>query len=351
MLVRLREEEVEQAVEGDHFVRLRKELLRLQRGDGQDLSIVRKHLAGVTPSGVVLLVHGFAQNRYTWHLSTRSFANHLAAKGFDVYNLELHGHGRSRDYGSRPASAFDQYVEGAVDAVGATLALAGAERLFLVGHSLGGAVCYAAASRCSAQVAGVVTIAGLYRFGSNPATRNLARALGALSRFEAPLRSFSVGVKSRYLGRLLSDWWRQVDELGKVLPLSGWAPGSTEPHVLQERLVRGFDWTGINILLTMMRWVSDGRIRSEDGEDFGAAFARLNLPLLVVAGDRDRLLPPADARPAFDESLSEDKQWVLFSPVRHAVHWGHLDLILGRHAPVHVWPLISGWLDARRTRC
>ena len=59
------------------------------------LAMVRKRLAenagGTTAT--VLLVHGFGQNRYAWHLPSRSLANHLALSGFDVFNLDLRGHG------------------------------------------------------------------------------------------------------------------------------------------------------------------------------------------------------------------------------------------------------------------
>ena len=62
-------EEVEQQTYDGHTVRLRKERLLV---DGR-LALVRKHLVGVQGPRVVL-VHGFAQNRYTWHSSRRSFA-------------------------------------------------------------------------------------------------------------------------------------------------------------------------------------------------------------------------------------------------------------------------------------
>jgi hypothetical protein len=47
------------------------------------LAMVRKRLAandGGTHAPI-LLVHGFGQNRYAWHLPARSFANHLARAG------------------------------------------------------------------------------------------------------------------------------------------------------------------------------------------------------------------------------------------------------------------------------
>jgi len=338
---------VEQAIDRDHFGQFNKEILRAEAPSGRTLAMVRKHRDDVERRGAVLLVHGFAQNRYTWHLSSRSFVNYLADQGLDVFNLELTGHGRSRDYGTAPARSFHEYVVDAASVVEAVATYSGQEKVFVVGHSLGGAVCYALASRVADRIAGIVTIAGLFKFGSNPMTRRLAEFLEQIGRFDPLVRKLGAGVRTTFLGRVIADWWQQAEHLSSSFPMAGWVPGSTEPHVVQERLVRGFDWTGLNILLTMMRWASEGSFTGELGENYEEAFAALDLPLLVVAADKDRLLPPEDARPAYDLSASRDKTYKMFSPVREEVHWGHLDIVLGSKAPEYVWPYISDWLKAR----
>jgi polyhydroxyalkanoate synthase subunit PhaC len=336
---------VEQAIDRGRFGTFGKEILRACTVPGRTLGLVRKYRDDVPHRGVVLLVHGFAQNRYSWHLSSRSFVNYLADAGLDVFNLELTGHGRSREYGSAPARSFAEYVDDAASVVRSVQDYAGGEeRVFLVGHSLGGAVCYAAAPRVADQLAGIATIAGMFRFGSNPVTRRLSGLINATTRLEPIVRRLGGGFRTRFVGKALAEWWEQAEDLSWSFPMAGWVPGSTEPHIVQERLVRGFDWTGVNILLTMMRWAADGQFVGERGEDFEQAFAALDLPLLVMAGDRDRLLPPSDARPAYDLSNSSDKTYKLFSPVREEVHWGHLDIVMGKKAPTYVWPYVREWL-------
>ncbi len=339
---------VEQAIDQGRFGQFHKELLSAATPSGRTLALVRKQRDDVDRRGVVLLVHGFAQNRYSWHLSSRSFVNYLADHGFDVFNLELTGHGRSREYGSGPARSFMEYVDDAASVVRAVHEYAGGDQgVFLVGHSLGGAVGYATAPRVAEQLAGLVTIAGMFRWGSNPMTRKLAKTLEGFDRLRPALRRLKAGFGTRFVGRAIADWWEQAEDLSWSFPMAGWVPGSTEPHVVQERLVRGFDWTGLNILLTMLRWAADGHFVGEAGEDFEEAFCALDLPLLVIAGDKDRLLPPEDARPAYDLSRSTDKTYKLFSPVREEVHWGHLDIVLGTFAPKYVWPYIGDWLLER----
>ena len=338
---------VEQAIDGGRFGRFDKEILRASTPSGRALAVVRKSRGDLPRRGAVLLVHGFAQNRYSWHLSTRSFVNYLADRGFDVFNLELTGHGRSREYGTATALSFDEYVEDASAVLDALCVWGSAKSMFVVGHSLGGAVCYAAATHRPERVAGLVSLAGLYSFGANPVTRGIARFLEGMRPLEPALRRLGASVASRFLSRAIVDRLDETDRLFRLFPMAGWVPGSTEPHVLQERLIKGFDWTGLNILLTMLRWAADGSFEGEGGTNYAEAFSQLDLPLLVIAGDRDRLVPPADARPAYDLSRSHDKTYKLFSPVNEKVHWGHLDIVLGENAPEYVWPYIGKWLLAR----
>src|SRR5512140_3391315 len=131
------------------------------------LAMVRKRLAanqGGTRAPV-LLVHGFGQNRYAWHLPSRSLVNYLAREGFDVFNLDLRGHGRSRHLGARRSRGVEDYVhEDMPSAVDEVRALSGGRPVWLVGHSLGGLVSYAAAPALAGAVAGIASIGSPYHF-------------------------------------------------------------------------------------------------------------------------------------------------------------------------------------------
>src|SRR5262245_7749178 len=78
---------------------------------GPPLAVERTVLPTGATRAPVILVHGFAQNRYTWRVSQRSFSGRLASEGYEVLNLELRGHGNSRAYGAGNARAFDEYVD------------------------------------------------------------------------------------------------------------------------------------------------------------------------------------------------------------------------------------------------
>ncbi len=319
------DEVVEQLAVPGANVRLRKSRLRL---DGR-LSIVRKTLPCVSGPPVVL-VHGFAQNRYTWHGSHRSMSAWLAGQGFDVYVLELSGHGNSRSTGS--PESFSAYVD---DAAAVASALPGPA--FWVGHSLGGAVSYSLATRVA--VRGVVGVGAVYRFGQTNTFINwLARASHA-----AKARGLfgMINVRTRAAGQLLGRLYGITDLAGYAFPVSGWAPGSVEPEMLAERLERGFDWTSVHVWLDMARWAA------EDDHEYAEAWARTDVPLFVITGDLDHLMPPADARAAYDESGSSDRTLLDLEPWNTGSHWGHLDLISGIAAPEHLWTPVSNWIKAR----
>jgi polyhydroxyalkanoate synthase subunit PhaC len=280
----------------------------------------------------VILVHGLAQNRYTWRVSGRSMSGFLAEAGYEVLNLELRGHGNSRLYGGGQARGFDDYVEDFERVVRAC-----DRPPFAIGHSLGGAVIVAGA--CRTPLAGLIPIAGVFTF----ATRNrFMRGVARLSlKMENVLTLGSVRISTGWAGELIARLYSLTDISGFGLPLAGWAPGSMEEEILGERLERGFDWTSVEVWIQMSRWAR--------GEPFAyaPAFSQTDVPLLVIAGDNDPLLPPADAKNCFQGSGSSDREMVVFEPFEYQVHWGHVDLILGRHAPKWVWPKVVGWMDAR----
>ncbi|MBX2803011.1 MAG: lysophospholipase [Myxococcales bacterium] len=280
----------------------------------------------------VVLVHGLAQNRFTWRVSQRSLCAYLAGQGFEVLNVELRGHGLSREWGAPSATGFADYVEDVVRVVGTC-------RMppFLMGHSLGGAVAIGVSA--SAQVRGLVHLAGVFGFaGDNRTLRALARLTVATQTWlgQAPMR-----VRTQLAGRLIGRLYRLTDVAGYGAPLAGWAPDSMERELLRERLERGFDWTSTEVWVEMSQWAT--------GQPFpyAEAFGRSEVPLLVVAGDADPLVSHDDARRTFDASGSADKELLLLDAFEHRVHWGHIDLILGRHAPEIVWPQLLAWLERR----
>jgi len=305
------------------------------------LSIVRKRCtrAPVESRAAVLLVHGFGQNRYAWHLPSRSLANHLARAGFDVYNLDLRGHGRSRALGGRRSrGVFDYVDEDLPVAVEEVRRHAGGRPIFLVGHSLGGLISYAAAPALGEPVAGIVTIGAPYHFTrGSPSLTAISYVLGAVARARGVPRSAPIHMAPWAM--LIKATRRLAESRLYPIPLRGWSPGGLEPHVLEEHLRLAFDRAGVGDILDMFEWAADKRFFGA-ASDYGERFEKLDVPLLVVAGSGDDLAPPKSVRPGFSRSRSTDKRY-------EVVPLGHIDLLVGRDAPLITWPLVSRWIAER----
>ena len=322
------EAEVWQRVDGGVAQPFRKEVLRLA-GDPPRFVVRKRALGGDVPPRrhPVLLVHGFGQNRRAWHLSGRSFANHLAAQGFDVFNTELRGHGRSRRAGTLAAhdlaTSVDVDLPAALDVAAAR---SGRDRAFVVGHSLGGLLAYALAAGYGSRVAGVVTLGAPLRFGADSATLALVRGGVAAASRAAPGAAFPMGLIRAGLRRTAGLW----DLPWLPIPLRAWAPGAFEATVRDEYLRDAFDVGTLGQLAEITR----------DGAALAARWARCDVPALVLAGTHDLLAPPSSVHPGFSVGPRRDRTWV-------ELPFGHGDIILGRDAPARVWPLITRWLVAR----
>jgi polyhydroxyalkanoate synthase len=333
---------VEQRVDRDDVRAFRKEIV--VTGSRVPLAMVRKRAvvgAGSDPTGgtlaPVLLVHGFGQNRYAWHLPARSFANHLASAGFDVFNLDLRGHGRSRQLGATRCRGVEDYVrEDLPAAIEEVQALSGRRPVWVVGHSLGGLVLYASAPSLAGAVAGIVSIGSPYHFTRGSLTLGaltyLFRALALAPMPNAPVPLAPVALTMRLIGRLAESPFYP-------LPLRGWHAGSLEPHVLEQHLRMAFDRGAMAEMVDMFDWAVQRRFGGRES-DYVERFESMDIPLLVLAGANDDLAPPASVRPGFTRSRSRDKTY-------RVLPLGHIDLLVGRDAPLMTWSLVTRWLTER----
>lgn len=333
----LRSEVVEQQVDVGRTARIAKDVVMTS---GLPLGMVRKRRAdGLPTKGAVVLIHGFAQNRYTWHSSARSFSAYLAAEGWDVFVAELRGHGRSRHFTHlRPRMLDDHVREDFPAFVREASLLSGHPRVFLIGHSMGGLLSYAATSTVIREkVAGVITIGSPYRFGAgNAALVALGKAVEALH-FTGLLDRAPM-LPTSYAGKLFKHARAVHDNPLYPPQVRAWKPGSMEVGPLREFLDRSFEAVNVRVTTDLMYGGERSTVAARTGQlDYSAAWRALDVPVLVIAGSVDALAPPKSVRRGFDVSGSSDKTYRVF-PL------GHIDLILGVEAPSTVWPLIRDWL-------
>lgn len=346
----LNSSEVEQTIDGDHKGRFVKDIVlarpRGRSGHRPDvpLALVRKRTSAHADDTrmAILLIHGYGQNRYAWHLPSRSLVNYLADAGYDVFNLDLRGHGRSRHLGARPPRDLSEYVREDVPAAMETVReLSGHDRVFLIGHSLGGLISYAAAPLLADEVAGITTLGSPYQFTRG--SRFLSSMGSAMLGLDRRLDLGEVAVPLKAFGEAMRLARVFVESPVFPLPIRGYAPKSLEPRILGEHMSLAMDIGSVAVMRAMFLRAAEARATGHRlGILYGyaSAFESLDRPILVVAGSKDGLAPPDAVRPAYERSSSTDKTYRVFPR-------GHIDLLVGRDAPVTVWPVLRQWLDRR----
>ncbi len=221
-------------------------------------------------------------------------------------------------------------VEDLPSAVEEVMSLSGGRPVWLVGHSLGGLVSYAAAPRLDGAIAGIISIGSPYHFARGSLSLSaIAMMLHTIGR--TPFPRINAGVPVRTIGTAIRHL-RRVAEMPLYPIPRGWHAGALEPHVLDEHLRLAFDAAGVGEMVEMFRWAAERRFGGED-LNYVDAFEKMDLPLLVIAGANDDLAPPASVRPAFERSGSRDKTY-------QTLPLGHIDLLVGTDAPLMTWPLV-----------
>jgi len=327
----------------------------IRTDDGQPLVMTRFRDGAAAGAAPVVLVHGLGQNRYTFHLRRSSMAEYLARRGFDVFVPELRGHGLSREAGSEHPASFGDYVYKDVPAIlRAVREIAGGQKVFYCGHSLGGTIGYALDPAMQAQIRGFVFLSAPFDFCRGLcALRALCWSLVKAHRY-TPLRAIEMADKRTpfpidLAGKAIALGLFAHDSRLNLSPYRLWEPGSMDRDVLEERVRLGFDRTSLQMMKMITLWTGTGRLFDEKfGESYERNLAGKSVPAVFVAADNDRIVPEESIRPAFDMMPSPDKTWKTFGKSEHGVHFGHLDLVTGRAARDTVWPYVAEWMTKRQ---
>lgn len=293
----------------------------------------------------MLVVHGLGSNRYDLDSpdDRYSLARYLHADGFDVWIIELRGAGASNHRVRKALRGFtiDDYIEHDLPAA---LRLVedetGEAAVHWVGHSLGGSLAYPFIATNDARIRSAATIGAptmnslrhkRYEFALPVATA----ALKLAPYFWGYKRGAQVGSYAFKLGApILAKILFTLDncELGDLARIG---------RVALDDVPNG-------VTLQMLDWYHAKRMTSHYGTvDPIAALPRTRTPLLVVAGNKDKLTPLEDVRIAYDRSGAEKKElFVCGREHGHSSDYGHIDLVFGRKARDEVFPKIREWFRA-----
>lgn len=215
------------------------------------------------PVANVLLQHGFAEYAQRYEPYYAKLTGRLTQAGFNVHAFDLPGHGNS----AGPRREVD--IGQAVDMhMAARRRIDDGMPLFLVGHSLGGAITAASALREPHGIEGVVL--------SGPALIRLPKAL--------------VTAVASLAGRYPSLPFKNLAPNAMTLSQDVLAAVATDPLMCRGKMPLGVIGSLCTENLHTWRHVQDW-----------------TLPTLLIHGDKDKYTNPKDSRRFFNAIKSADK--------------------------------------------
>lgn len=210
----------------------------------------------------VLLIHGYADSADTWRLTL----DRLATEGRRALALDLPGFGEADPL--RPEGlVLDQYDEVAAAAV-AHLAEGGAP-VVVAGNSLGGCVTLRIGARTDLPLAGLVPVA--------PAGLDMPRWFGIIERdlLIRGLLGSPVPVPAPVVRRIVGEAYRQL--------------AFARPRAAPAEIVRAFT-SHHRDARSVSRFLDLGRRMLPELSLDAFALERIEAPVLLVWGDRDRMV-------------------------------------------------------------
>jgi pimeloyl-ACP methyl ester carboxylesterase len=209
--------------------------------------------APVSGQPAIVFIHGAAHDHGVWGLQSRYFASH----GWNVYALDLPGHGRSAGDPLDSIESLADWLIAALDAMGI-------ERATLVGHSMGSLIALEAAGRFRPRVGRIALVGSTVPMGVSDGLLAAARD------------------NVRAAITMITQWSHGPSTLAGTSPLPGlWLPGinaalmaRARPGVLHRDLLN-------------CRNYANGLV----------AAAAVACPAVVLAGSRDLMTPAKSLEP------------------------------------------------------
>ena len=293
----------------------------------------------------VLMIPGMFENHLIFDFDNEtSLAKYLANEGYDTWVLNLRSHDGDGDPRTESENIskfwdFDQdYLrKDMVAAVDFIKNETGFEKIFLLGHSMGGYLAYAYAELINqSDIAGIVGIAPTGVAYEMDFTMKLLRSIYCRKTIQGEIvpRLFAkkldlnnnfimkLGVKTESFYKFETSFEKQRKFINTI---------DAEPIGVVIDMLYGFDED-----------YKDGHWWDpQTGYDYTDNLKNITVPIVLIGGKQDVSDKVEDIAETFNHIGSEDKEIHILDG------YGHVDLLLGKNAEQGVYPLVGSWLNLR----
>ncbi|MBF0502700.1 MAG: alpha/beta hydrolase [Candidatus Riflebacteria bacterium] len=263
----------------------------------------------------LLLLHGICNNSAVWGpILDRGLESRLSSDFFPIRG-ELTG---GRPSPGCPGWDFDFHLSVDMPRIWkAALKLTGGRAPFVLGYSMGGMLALFSQARCLIEAPRLMVMGAPFVFSGIPFYPPLMRGtlfVAKLLRFRMiPVR---LAAKLIFLYQFIASGCNYTADLNLF-------------HALIRRVAVDVP---IETLDQATRWVTDGRcVDHTGGPAYPDDLACVTAPVLFLAGENDRIVPPASMRPGFDRISSNEKRFEIMPNATHLslIAPRNLDLLAG----------------------
>jgi pimeloyl-ACP methyl ester carboxylesterase len=287
------------------------------------------------PANPVLIVPGYGMNSFIFgfHPQGLSLEAYLASRGIDVYSVDLRAQGKSeRTRGDLRYGMADLALTDIGTAIRGVLEWSGAERVDLIGCSLGASLAFAhVACVKSAPVRKIVSMAGVVTWvDAHPLVRAAffsPRLVGMI-----PLtgtRAFAgraLPLLARFAPRLLGAYLN---------------PSSTDVSQ-SARMVETVEDPTRHMNREIAEWMARRELVVAD-VNVSRALGSLPHPVMVVVANQDGIVPPAAGRAIYEAVGSAEKELLCVGEANAPL--GHADLFIATGIQEKVFDRVVRFLD------
>ena len=257
----------------------------------------------------IVLVHGSFTNRGFW-LSSQGigFARYLVDAGFDVWLMEMRGHGLSPRNLAYKDNSLEGYANSDVPSVNKFVIEKTGLKPIWLGHSMGGVLISTAIAAGTLPQSDVLGIALL-------GTQVVRRRWFLQIPFVTSIGHIWFNFKPEMDGRKL-----------KIGP-------ENEPAGIAKEYLR---WLGL-----LGRW----RFRNSK-TPLLVGWKGVNVPLFSMVGKEDKSDPAKYCHKFYELYGADNKQFKLLSKDEgYSRDFGHIDMIVSKDAAKEVWPELANWFE------